>query len=133
MKISQPDREDMVPSGVQARYENRISWATYYLKRAGLLETIKRGIYKITDSGVKVLKDKPATINIKFLRQFDEFVEFENLSNKSNKSTDKSEIDDIENRIATPDELIEKAWSELYQTLIADVKEALHKVRTSKI
>jgi restriction system protein len=129
MNISQIDRDEMVPSGVEPRYANRISWATYYLKRAGLLKTIKRGVYVVTDNGLGVIKQKPECINTKFLMKFEEFQEFHS---KSNKGTDKTENNEVESDNSAPDELIDKAWNDLQETLVADLKDELHRVTPAK-
>src|SRR5690348_4018401 len=74
MGIPKEDVEkDMLPSGTQTRYENRIYWAAIYLHRAGCLERVARGIFKITARGQKVLADKPVRITIPLLSQFPEF------------------------------------------------------------
>src|SRR5689334_17141619 len=71
MGISRDDVEkDMLPSGTQTRYENRIYWAAIYLHRAGCLERVGRGIFKITSRGEKMLADKPTKITIALLSQF---------------------------------------------------------------
>ncbi len=73
--LNDEDRKELLPSGVQATFDNRVSWARTYMKKAGLLETPKRGYLKITDRGLEALK-QDKVINVKFLRQYPEFVEF---------------------------------------------------------
>lgn len=51
-KLSADDRALLLPSGIQAVYKNRIGWAHDRLKRAGLSSSVKRGFWKLTDSGV---------------------------------------------------------------------------------
>jgi restriction system protein len=53
------ERSELLPSGQQAVFDNRVGWARTYLKKAGLLETTRRGYYKITERGQEVLRKKP--------------------------------------------------------------------------
>ena len=49
--ISAQDRQIMLPSGTQTRYYNRVTWATTYLTKSGLLEKTGRGRIRITPRG----------------------------------------------------------------------------------
>lgn len=55
-------------------------WAKTYLSKAGLLESTRRGYFKITLLGLQVDESKPGRIDVKFLSQFDEFQEFKERS-----------------------------------------------------
>ncbi len=48
------DREALLPSGRQPIYKNRILWAQDRLKRAGLSNSPARGIWTITEEGLKL-------------------------------------------------------------------------------
>jgi len=69
----------LLPSGQQAIFDNRVGWARTYLKKAGLLETPRRGFLKITERGLKVIENSPNEINVEFLSQFPEFITFRTL------------------------------------------------------
>ena len=45
MNLTEADISDMLPSGRQTTFYNRVSWAKTYLQRAGLVETLQRGKY----------------------------------------------------------------------------------------
>ncbi len=47
--LSENDLKDMLPSGIQATFVNRVGWASTYMKKAGLLESTRRGFFQITD------------------------------------------------------------------------------------
>ena len=49
--LSEDERKELLPSGGQATFDNRVGWARTYMKKAGLLESPRRGYFKITDSG----------------------------------------------------------------------------------
>ena len=74
MKLSAEDRAQLLKSGKQLVFENRIGWGRTYLKKAGLVESPSRGVVRITDRGKGVLSNPPEKLNVKFLRRFPEFV-----------------------------------------------------------
>lgn len=75
-QLTQDERSELLPSGTAPTFDNRVGWARTYLKQAGLIESPKRGVLRITDRGRAVLNKKPARIDIKFLDQFQEFRDF---------------------------------------------------------
>ncbi len=75
--LTEDEKREILPSGRQPRFVNRINWARSYLTNAGLLESPKRGYFRITERGREVLAGKPSAINIKFLEQFEEFKSFQ--------------------------------------------------------
>lgn len=76
MGISAADREELLPSGTQRRFDNRVGWAAIYLERAGALRRVRRGVFQITDRGKTLLVDNPQYVNAAILRQFPEFQDF---------------------------------------------------------
>lgn len=75
-KLTPEERAELLPSGNQSRFDNRVGWSRTHLKNAGLIEYVRRGVFKISKRGQEVLAQKPKAINLKFLNQFPEFVEF---------------------------------------------------------
>jgi len=76
-KLSEQDRVELLPSGKQRTFYNRVGWARTYLKKAGLVETPGIGKVRITERGIDELKKNYTRFGIKFLMQFPEFVEFQ--------------------------------------------------------
>ena len=74
--LTDEEMSQLLPSGTQPTFFNRVSWARTYLKKAGLFTYPKRTFFQITDRGKKVLEAGPARIDIDYLRQFEEFVAF---------------------------------------------------------
>jgi len=74
--VTEEEREELLPSGQQTVLVNRIGWAKFYLKKAGLIESPRRGYHRITQRGIEVLKQNPQAINNRFLMRFPEFLEF---------------------------------------------------------
>ena len=80
--LTAEDRKEMIPSGTQPRFHNRVAWAKVYLERAGLLTKIRRGHFRISPTGQKVLENPPQIIDIPFLSQFDGFDDFRTKTNE---------------------------------------------------
>ena len=86
--LSDNDRKEMLPSGRQQKFDNRVNWSKTYLQKALLLSSTGRSRFHITDRGMNVLKSNPSNINIKFLNQFPEFIAFNAVTNdKESKGT----------------------------------------------
>jgi restriction system protein len=114
-KLTEQERQELLPSGQQEIFTNRVGWARTYLKKAGLIETTRRGFFKITERGLDVLKQKPALINAKFLRQFEEFRMFQARREPSEDNAE--EID----QPRTPQEALEQAYQSLRSELAAEI------------
>jgi restriction system protein len=74
--LTAEERQQLLPSGKQARFDNRVHWAKGYMVQAGLLEATRRGHFRITDRGRKILAESPSHIDNKHLSRFPEFVQF---------------------------------------------------------
>ncbi len=75
-ELTEDERAELLPSGRQRIFHNRVHWAKFYLQKAGLLESPKRGRFAITDLGTGVLANSPAGIDVAFLKKFPAFVSF---------------------------------------------------------
>jgi restriction system protein len=117
-KLSPAERAVLLPSGQQGIFKNRIGWARTYLKKAALLESPKRGVFRITERGQKVLAGNPTRIDVKFLEQFPEFTEFREMSRTENGVTAASEIAPSK---TTPEEAIEVAHQGLREQLAGEL------------
>ena len=74
--LTDQEREELLPSGQQSIFSNRVAWAKSHLKAAGLLENPVRGRVRISDLGRQVLAEKPPAINVKFLKRFPAYCDF---------------------------------------------------------
>ena len=63
-QLTPEELAQMLPSGKQATFANRVAWAYSYLKQAGLISSPRRGIYEISDRGREVLQTEPKRIDI---------------------------------------------------------------------
>lgn len=119
-KLSEAEKNQLLPSGTKRMINNRVGWAKTYLKKAGLVEYPKRGYFKITELGLSVLLDKPEKINNQYLRTFPAFLEFR----KSNAV--KKEDPDVEEE-KTPLELIENGVQQINVELGHELLEYVRK------
>lgn len=117
--LTDEERSELLPSGRQTRFANRVHWAKSYLKQAGLVRATKRGHFIITERGKSALLDTSSRINKSFLDQFEEFREFQNRA-KSNENTDAGEVNGTHNA-ATPDEVLRAAHQRVNAALAADL------------
>lgn len=117
--LTQEEREALFSNGRQGIFYNRVGWARTYLKKAGLLESPKRGIQIITKRGLDILKQKPVKIDTILLKQFPEFIDFFNDS--SNQEEKLLSGMSGNNNTYTPEEEIEKAYDTIRKTLAQDL------------
>jgi restriction system protein len=57
--LTETDRKELLASGRQSRFENRVYWALVHLRRAGLIESTGRGLNRITGRGHDILRESP--------------------------------------------------------------------------
>src|SRR5918992_1039124 len=121
--LSDDERKALLPSGRQATFDNRVGWARTYMKKAGLLESPRRGYFKITDKGAQALKSNPEVINVKFLEQYPEFLEFKTKTNVKSTTTEPDTTGPTEER--TPREVMEDAYATIRTQLASELLERI--------
>lgn len=120
--LSPVERVELLPSGQQGIFKNRIGWARTYLKKAGLVEATKRAVFKITDRGNKILASNPEKIDGKFLEQFPEFIQFKEASKAASENISVLvSAEDITATAITPEESIELAHQGLREQLAQEL------------
>jgi restriction system protein len=130
-KLTDEELAELIPSGNQTTFSNRVHWAKTYLKQAGLIEPTRRAHFKITKRGNEVLAKSPSKIDSKFLRQFSEFQEFQSRSN-SEGTENLEKILANDGQIAddqTPDDLMRQTNQTIHAALGNDI---LDRLRISK-
>ena len=119
-ELTDDEIREMLPSGQQAVFLNRLGWARTYLKQAGLIApTKKRGYFRITQTGLNVLDDKPDKITKKYLEQFEDFREFLHRKKKDSKIKNDNDIGTDK----TPAEELETAYENLRENLANELIE----------
>jgi restriction system protein len=126
-KLTEEDLKELLPSGSQSSFANRVGWASTYLKKAGLLESTKRGFCKITIRGKELISKNLTRIDNSILKQYPEYLEF--IKKKSTLKSSKSEDTEYDlDSVATPTETLEKAHQYLKNELAEELLEKLKKV-----
>ena len=116
--VSDVEREERLPSGRQAIFDNRITWTRTYLKKAGLIESPTRGTYQLTAIGKKVLEENPKVIDNHYLNQFDSFREFIRFESE-NVNPAKSTI--VTNIGQSPQDILDAAYQQINIALADDI------------
>jgi restriction system protein len=138
-RLTPEERKELLPSGTRPTFDDRVGWARTYLKKAGLVDSPKRGVVHISPRGKQVLASNPTKINNSFLSQFEEFVEFLDNNKRSN-ATDQPvlasvpittqtqiprEVLGIAHLTLTQTETPEEALGTAYQTLRDNLSDEL--------
>jgi restriction system protein len=118
--LAEHERDELLPSGTQQTYKNRIGWARTYLKKAGLLRSPKRGHFEITDRGMDELKSNPTDMNTAYLNKYDEFRDFRTRNDEPS-----NEPPAVATTSSTPLEAIENSIEELNSQLAQELLDAL--------
>lgn len=114
-----------LPSGQQTIFDNRVGWARTYLKKAGLLQSTRRGYYQITERGKEILKQNPPGISIAYLKRFPEFIEFQRTkSDDTDESPEKVKVKESD-EVQTPEEIIEGAYQRIRKGLATELLQVI--------
>ena len=108
--VTEEELQEMLPSGQNKVFTNRAAWAKAYLKKAGLLESPSRTLFRITEQGKAVLAQRPKNINIAFLKQFPSM----DWHKKKQGNDEDTSIADTER---TPEEVLESSYQDLREVL----------------
>ncbi len=117
-RLTEEELRELLPSGTQPVFRNRVGWARTYLKNAGLISSPKRAYVQITSRGKELLKENPSEITSNFLNRYDEFKEFKNRKKPKNKTHEsKSENENTH----TPEEILEYTYQKINNDLSVEL------------
>ncbi|GJL65360.1 MAG: restriction endonuclease [Nitrospirales bacterium] len=116
--LSDNERAELLPSGSQAIFHNRVGWARSYLKQAGLLESPRRGYFRITNQGLTLLAENPERINVSLLERYPKFLEFRNRKKETSSNNEGTAIIEI-----SPGETPEDVLASAYRTILKDLED----------
>lgn len=113
LHISADERQQQTLNSGKNMFFDRVNWACAYLKKAGLIESVKRGHYRITAEGLRVLSSPPISFDNDFLCQYPSFLAFyqRSISDKQEQLTNQIDYNE------TPSDLIDHALSSINQNL----------------
>ena len=122
-KMSHNDRRELLLSRGVPVFDNRVAWAQTRLKHSNLIESTRRGYFKITERGSTALS-QGVTVDHKFLLQYPEYCEFTGIK----KGSEDSRIDNSVDIDKTPEETFEDSYQTIMKSLMEEV---LEKVKSS--
>ncbi|MCZ2343478.1 MAG: restriction endonuclease [Bacteroidales bacterium] len=121
------ERQELLPSGEQTIFGNRVAWVKSHLKNAGLIDNPSRGKTRIADAGLGVLTQNPSSINCRFLKQFPSYRQF--IGQSLDKPIANMEAPDctLAESIATPQELMDSSFQALRKATGEELLDRLRK------
>ena len=125
-QLTDEDRNLMLPSTQSTYLRNRLGWAGFHLRKAGLAEMSRKATLRITPAGRELLKNPPPFIDREFLMRFEPFKQFMSEQKQRGHAAARTKAANATETVAdeeeqTPEERIEAAFSQLRETLIADL------------
>lgn len=133
--VSELDRQERLPSGVQLVYKNRAGWAHDRLKRAGLSSSPRRGFWQLTNEGRAFVAKHPTTLLPEEVERL--AVGFMDVrlgpspTGESLASPSLLHVPFAESAVASPDDRLGEALSELRQSVAAELLDSLSVVSPS--
>lgn len=126
LSLAEEDREELLPSGTQRRFDNNVSWAKVYLSGAGLLESTRRGHFRVTQRGRDVVASNPDSLRYTDLQKFDEFQKFRTRSHKPAEEEYGGVAPVVLQAEQTPQERIAEGYQELRATVADELLERVY-------
>jgi restriction system protein len=126
--LSPADLAEILPSGRQTRFNNRANWAHVYVKQAGLLRQVRRGVYQITERGREALRESGGRIDNSYLERFPEFVEFKNrirVASPSDFPIVPVSSDGANKEDLTPDEMVREGYQRARRGVASELLDRL--------
>ena len=117
--LTSDDLQELVPSGRQPVFNNRVAWAVVHLGLAGLVERVLRGVWRLAADGEKLLADPPKRIDLNYLRNYPAYVEWRTGVRPPN--GDAPPVSPSDGSLDTPEEAFLRAARQLREALEADV------------
>jgi len=121
LKLTEDERTELLPSGKQTRFANRVHWAKSFLKQAGLVRATKWAHFAITERGRAALDDTNATLDVAYLERFPEFQEFRSRTNTKPADDGFVPAKIVSEVAATPDEILRAAHKQINEALAAEL------------
>lgn len=116
MSLTETDLGELLPSGKQTRFDNRVSWAISYLVQGGVLMRPRRGVFSITERGRALLAQRHERIDVAVLKQYPEFIEFHKPGG-SGAAPGAGEP----SVIVTPEEVLQQAYQSIRGALAGEI------------
>jgi restriction system protein len=126
-KLTENEKIQLLPSGKQPIFDNRVGWARTYLKKAGLIESTRWGFFRITERGINLLSQNPHIIDDAMLNVYPEFKQFTSYYHEK-----KPTIKDNQYETITPEEELENGYRKLANNLANELLQQVKNVSPSQ-
>ena len=123
--LTDQDLKEMLPSKRQSVFANRVGWAVSYMEHAGLVERVRRAVYRVTAEGEGLLQKNPSRIDLNVLRGYPAFLAWNTASTRPEKRY--STVESLSESADTPEEELEGVVQQLRRTLEFDVLDRVRK------
>lgn len=90
-KLTEEERNTLIPSGGQYIIRNRTGWAKFYLNKAGLVDVVKKGKYIISNDGRALMATKPSEITFDILAKYRSYTDFQKECKAKNTNEEDNE------------------------------------------
>jgi restriction system protein len=119
--LTEEEREEMLPSGKQRLLHNRVHWAKFYMSKAGLIDSPKRGVFVASPAGHALLATNPTQIDVESLKAYPSFASFYSASATTGSPSEVPAAAAAALSTSTPEEQIDAAHAVLTSALRADL------------
>lgn len=123
--LSEDERHQLLSSGRKRVIEDRVGWARTYLGQARLLESTRRGYFRISDRGIDLLSKNPLIVNDQLLKQYPEFADFLSRKTKKTQTTQSIEFESTNENERTPEESLESSFEAIRNSLATELLEQI--------
>ena len=123
--LTDQDLKEKLPSGRQSVFVSRVSWAVSYMEHAGLVERVRRGVYRLTAEGEGLLQQNLSRVDLNVLRTYPAFLAWRAASTPPAKIS--STVEPSGESTDTPEEELETMVQQLRRTLEFDVLDRVRK------
>ena len=118
--LTPEEMRELLPNSRQSVFVNRVSWALIYLGRAGLSERVRRGVWRLTEEGERLLANSPSSIDMNYLRNYPAYVAWR-IGKNTPPSSEDAALTPPDDSADTPEEELERVVQQLRDELEADV------------
>jgi len=122
-QLTEEEKNKLKPSGDRTVFRNRVDWARFELKKAGLMSVSPEKIHEITSDGIEILKKNPVKIDRKFLREITKYAEYFNALKEKSDETEEISTSESENR--SPEDMIMVGYNEYRKNFESEILERI--------
>ena len=119
--LTEDELAQLLPSGRARLFVNRVAWAKTHLKASGLIDSPRRGFYKMTPRGREVLKTNPDRVDLRLLRTFPEYQEFRTSKREGTLEGATGGVETKDQDQLTPEEHLEYGYQKVREDLAAEI------------